>query len=58
MKNYCDVSCEKLVSILEKELNQLFLKLQENANQENIDAYFEKKKEYLFAKKKLNAVEN
>lgn len=56
MKNYRVVGCKELVSSLKKEMEQLFLEVEKDASQENIDSYFNKRNEYLFAKRELDSI--
>lgn len=56
MKNYHVVGCKELVSSLKKEMEQLFLEVEKDASQENIDSYFNKRNEYLFAKRELDSI--
>lgn len=57
MKNYWAVGCEDYVSTLKREMDALFAKVEEDANQENINAYREKRQEYLRVKKQLENIE-
>lgn len=57
MKNYWAVGCEDYVSTLKAEMDELYMKVQEDANEENINAYREKRQAYLKAKKELENIE-
>jgi len=57
MKNYWAVGCKDYITTLKEEVDELFMKVEEDANQENINAYREKLQEYLRVKKELENIE-
>lgn len=57
MKNYWAAGCKDQLSILKKEMDELFLAVEEDANEENINAYREKRQEYLYVKKQIENIE-
>lgn len=57
MVNYWTSGCKEQVSILKTEMDDLYLAMKENANEENINKYREKRQEYLYARKQLEKME-
>lgn len=56
MKNYWAVGCKDYITTLKEEMDKLFKKVEEDASEENINAYREKRQEYLKAKKELEDI--